>query len=384
MRVLFLNHNVVGSGTYFRAFHFARQLAARGDRVTLITTSRDSLFVPQAYERDGVEVIEAPDLLPGRARTGWDPYNTWRRSALVRQRAFDVVHAFDSRPAVIYPALSAAHRNNALFVMDWADWWGRGGWISERSGWFVRTIFGPIETWFEEAFRTRAHGMTVASRALADRSADLGVPRDRIEQLPHGCDTLPALTPRADARERLGLAADERIVLHVGVLTPGDHAFLRDAFARVQQVHAKTKLVLAGRTGMRVRAQDGVVVTREIDRDTLHAWLAAANVCVIPCRDTIGNRGRWPSKTNEYLSFGRCVVMPHVSDAADVVKNAGAGWTTGTTTAEFALGVCEALNDTHAADLAGERGRAVAQTELAWPRLGEKLRAFYERVGSAR
>ncbi|MGQ0561396.1 MAG: glycosyltransferase, partial [Gemmatimonadota bacterium] len=120
MRVLFLNHNVVGSGTFLRAFHFARQLATRGHRVTLVTTSRNARLTARTYERDGVEMIEAPDLLSGRARTGWDPYNTWVRRTLVRRTRFDLVHAFDSRPAVVYPALAADATSNALFIMDWA------------------------------------------------------------------------------------------------------------------------------------------------------------------------------------------------------------------------------------------------------------------------
>ena len=129
MRVLYLNHNVVGSGTYSRAFHLGRQLALKGHQVTLVTTSRSERFSARSYARDGVEIIEAPDVLSGRARTGWDPYNTLVRIRTLNDRDFDIVHAFDSRPAVIYPALATAKRSKAAFFMDWADWWGRGGWI---------------------------------------------------------------------------------------------------------------------------------------------------------------------------------------------------------------------------------------------------------------
>jgi glycosyltransferase involved in cell wall biosynthesis len=339
-----------------------------------------------SYERDGVQMVESPDLLPGRARTGWDPYNTLYRSAFVRRQQYDIVHAFDSRPAVIYPALAAAKISNALFVMDWADWWGRGGWINERSGWLVRRTFGPVETWFEEAFRTRAHGLTVASRALGDRSRTLGVDHDRIEVLPGGCEmTVARSATREHARATLNLADDEPLILHVGVLTPGDFTFLCDAFARVRSALPHARLVLAGRTGMRItRAPEGVSVTGAIDDATLEAWLAAANVCVVPCRDTIGNRGRWPSKTNDYLCAARAVVMPHVSDAADVIKDNHAGWTTLPDAQSFAVGIESALRDIDAADAAGARGRAVAANQLAWTGLTDRLISFYDRLSSRR
>ena len=383
MRFLFLNHNVVASGTYFRAFHFGRQLAARGHEVTLLTTSRDSRFRASTYERDGVEIVEAPDWMPGRARTGWDPYNTVVRSLLVRRRAFDVVHAFDSRPVVIHPALVAVTSSNALFVMDWADWWGRGGWMNERSGPIFRVTFGPIETWYEEAFRKRAHGMTVISRALGERTRQLGVAEERITRIPFGCARVEARRwTRSEAREHLGIAADARIVLHVGVLTAGDLGFLLEAFTQVKSEMPEAILAVAGRTGMRVLRRTGIHVTGPLSEEDMNAWLAAANVCVVPCRDTIGNRGRWPSKVNTYFSHQRAVVMPRVGDAAELIERAGAGVVTQPTPRSMAEGVMELLGDSEQADAFGEKGGQAAESELAWPHLTDRLVEFYDRVGA--
>ncbi|HUP89613.1 MAG TPA: glycosyltransferase [Longimicrobiales bacterium] len=377
MRFLFLNHNVVGSGTYFRAFHFGRQLAARGHQVTLVTTSRASRFQTQSYDRDGVEVIESPDWLTGRARTGWDPYNTIVRTALVKRRSYDVVHAFDSRPAVIHPALSAVRASNALFVMDWADWWGRGGWMTERSGPLFRATFGPIETWYEEAFRTRAHGMTVISRALGDRSRSLGIADERIECIPFGSARVVS-ADRSTSRKRLRVEDNARIVLHLGVLTPGDHSFLLKAFAHVPNA----TLVLAGRTGARIATSARTVVTGALDEETMHDWLAAANVCVVPARDTVGNRGRWPSKVNTYIEHGRAVVMPRVGDAAEFLLNTDGGFVTDANEESFGVGIAHALERTEECEAAGARAQAAAQRELNWTTLTDQLERFYDRVGA--
>ncbi|HSH46380.1 MAG TPA: glycosyltransferase, partial [Longimicrobiales bacterium] len=154
MRLLFLNHNVAFQGTFFRAHQLARELTGRGHEVTLVTTSRRARLRGRWREVHGVSVYEAPDLLFGPGRTGWDAWNAVRRVLALRRRRFDVVHAFDGRPVVIGPALEVRRRTGARLVMDWADWWGRGGRIEERSGAVVRTLVGPVETWFEEAFRT--------------------------------------------------------------------------------------------------------------------------------------------------------------------------------------------------------------------------------------
>ena len=105
MRMLFLNHNVVGTGTYQRCSQLARALAARGHAVTLVTTIRTERLRGSWRSDAGVRVLEAPDLFWGPGRTGWEPSNVLRRMMALRGERFDLVHAFDCRPAVILPAL---------------------------------------------------------------------------------------------------------------------------------------------------------------------------------------------------------------------------------------------------------------------------------------
>lgn len=385
LRLLYLNHNVAYSGTFFRAFHLGRRLAARGHTVTLVTTSRVARFQMRSDERDGLELVEAPDFLWGPARTGWDPWNTLRRIAFVRGREYDVVHAFDSRPAVILPALAAERFAGAALFMDWADWWGRGGTIEERSGWVVRTFFGPVETWFEETFRIRAAGSTVISRALEERAAALGVPRARILRIPHGCD-VDGLVPasRPEARAVLGVAADVPLLVHVGVLTRADMelvaAMLRALARRVPGV----RLALVGNARAPVPGDllaAGVVQrTGWVSRAELHRWIAAADLCVVAVADTIGNRGRWPSKINDYFSCGRPVALPRVGDAAELVQEAGAGWAAEPEPGALADAIAAALADRAALEEAGLRARELAETSLAWPLLGQRLERFYRTV----
>ena len=380
MRLLFLNHNVRGAGTYLRAFQLARALVERGHEITLMTTSAAARWAIGSEHVQGVEVIEAPDLLVGRGRTGWDPWNTGRRILRLRERGFDLIHAFDSRPVVIYPALVAQYWTGAPLVMDWADWWGRGGWINDRSGWFVRTFFGPFETWHEESFRCLAAGTTTISRPLAERAITLGVTRESVMLLPNGCDCVGVQAlDRAQARRQLNLPVRECLLVHVGVLTPGDLELLLNAFSLARGEQPKLHLALVGRTAIRVGQIPGVTVTGPVTTSQLHNWIAAGDACVVPCRNTIGNRGRWPSKVNDYLAAGRPVVMPRVGDAGELIAQSCAGWATSANAESLAGGMLAALVPSDR-DRAGGVARLLARQVLAWPLLAQQLEAFYQRT----
>src|SRR5439155_11503035 len=107
-------------------------------------------------------------------------------------------------------------------------------------------------------------------------------------------------------------------------------------------------------------------------------------VCVVPLRDTVANRGRWPSKINDYLAAARPVVITRVGDAAAVVERAQAGWVAGPEPTLLGETLALALEDAAARDAAGQRARGLAETDLAWSRLAAALADFYVRVFESR
>ena len=380
MRLLFLNHNVRGRGTWVRAFHLARELVSAGHDVTVVTTSpRARLRVHDGFA-DGVRVIEAPDLWWGAARTGWDPYNTLRRSLLLRSGRFELVHAFDSRPAVILPALRVAARAGAPLLMDWADWWGRGGRIRERSSWPVRTFFGPVETWFEEAFRLRAAAATVISSALADRLAGLGYDRARTLELPNGC-TVARHPDRDTARATLGIEPAARVLIHLGVIMAPDLSLLRQAYERASAVVPELRLVFVGASGRTGQELEGRGITRTgfVAEAEMRAWLAAADAGVAPMHDTVGHRARWPAKVAEYMSAGIPTVVTDVGDIARIVREHRIGWVARPDPAELGDALVRAASGRDGAEC-GERARVLARGELSWRHVARRLDSFYGEV----
>jgi len=387
-----LNHNTKWRGTFFRAFHFARCLARRGHDVTVVTISESNRLRFRTENLQGVRVVESPDLLAGKGRTGWDPYDTIRRTLLaLTGETFDIVHAFDCRPAVIVPALALKRFRGVKLVSDWADWWGRGGIIEER-GRILRWTMGAVETFFEEFFRPFADGLTVTSRALQDRAAGLGIPRGRIRYIPSGADT-ETIRPmdKIHSRKLLGLPENGPIVEFIGFVNYDFDCMIR-SFPFVQEAFPEATLLLVGQPSpLTPKISKACGITRGI-RETgvvpfekLSVYLACADVLLLPFTDKICNIGRGPIKLGDYMAAGRPIVTQPVGDLRFVFdENEPIGVLAGDTPEEFGRAVCELLANPVRAERLGRNARRLAEERYAWPTLAAELERYYEGLlGSA-
>ncbi|MFI5273900.1 MAG: glycosyltransferase [Ktedonobacterales bacterium] len=387
MKILFLNHNVKWRSTFHRCLQFGKHLVARGHEVDLLTIAPTSRTTFAESLIEGVRVVETPDLLFGIMRTGWDPYDTLRRTRYLRGRRYDLIHAFDSRPAVILPALAQRERDGALLLTDWADWWGRGGIIDERPNKLIKWGFGGIETYFEEHYRTRADGLTVISRALQERAIRLGVPEHAIARISGGAD-VEQIKPldRTASREQLGVPRAVPVIGFSGFVHY-DLAFLLQAFDLLARERGDVHLLLTGgssplvqRAAERGGWADRVITAGMVDYALLPTYLACADVFALPFMDKQANRGRWPNKIGDYLSAGRPVVSNPTGDIQDLFARYDIGCLTPETPAAFAQGFAAVLNDPAHATEQGAAARHAAEHELDWAKLTATLDAHYDRI----
>ncbi|MGQ0813379.1 MAG: glycosyltransferase [Gemmatimonadota bacterium] len=382
MRIVYFNHNVIGTGTYLRAYRLAREVARAGHDVTVVTTSSRARYGVTQHNEDGVTVIEAPDLMWGSARTGWDPWNTIVRCVAGVKGAVDLIHAFDARPAVIIPALHLRNRTGATLAMDWADWWGRGGTIVERSQGVSRYVIEPVETWFEERFRARADVTTTICRPLLERVVALGVARERAHLVPNGCVQM-ARVARAEARHRLNVPMDVPLLVHLGASFRRDIEFTLAAFRDVTRKIGSAELVFVGRLPIEIRGEAGVRAIGRVPTDDVALWLAAADACVLPLCDTIANRGRWPSKVNEYLAAGRPVAITDVGDVANWIRNYDCGVVAAAEPHAFGQALLELLSNEALRVSAAHNALALAAGPLAWTTIARSVMALYEKTRDA-
>ena len=150
MKILFLNHNIKGVGTYIRCFNFAKHLVQFGHSVTILASSPNYIFSPRKEIIAGVRIVNMPDIVNKRFRNGGlGPVDTFLRCLFLLNNQFDIVENFDHRPAVLYPALVSKYLCKIPLVSEWTDLHGTGGSLSNRPK-AVQKLIRPYEDFTEK------------------------------------------------------------------------------------------------------------------------------------------------------------------------------------------------------------------------------------------
>ena len=381
LRILMLVCNLPGGGTYLRALALGQGLSARGHSVTLVATSRTRRKGFDVRLVKGVSVVEAPDLLPGSLRSGWDPWGATARIAWLRESDFDLVHAFENRPVNLLPALYFRHRRGLPILSDWCDWFGRGGSVEERPSALVRTLLRPVETFLEEKPRRHTCGLTVINTVLRDKAMALGVPRERILLLPNGA-SVQEIRPsdRRQARQHLGLPLNAKLIAYPGAIFRQDAQLMAQAFDRIHAAQPKAMLLLVGcnvAVEELVQSPESVIRAGPVNYLVLGDYLAACDLGWLPLRDSGANRGRFPMKLHDFLAAGRAVVATDVGDIGGLLRRTQVGRVAPDEPEALAEAVLALLADDRERGRLGRNARHVAETEYAWPLMAERLERFY-------
>lgn len=210
-----------------------------------------------------------------------------------------------------------------------------------------------------------AFACCAVSGALADRFAAVAeLPRERILVMPNGVD-LDRFRP-GDAREarlRLGLPADGRLLLAVGRLVVGKR-FVQVA-RLLRELPADVRLVVVGEGPERARIQRAgggrVLLLGNQPPDVVADACRAADLCVLP-----SEREGWPNVVGEALASGLRVVATAVGGIPEIL-----GIDVGV---ESPLGALVPPGDEAAL-------RAALQRLLSTRAEPARVRAFAERLG---
>jgi len=385
VNVLLVIHNQHGTGPYPKVMELAEGLSALGTGVTVLCTSRRARWRLATGTENGVRVVQAPDLLWGRLRQGVDPWNALRRWAWARREHFDVVHAIDSRPAVILPALGLRRQAGTALIISWWDLFGHGGVSLDRSGRFYAATGGRVEQHFEERFRLRADAATVISTALECRLREAGFPADRILLQRLGCDPRrfrPA--SKEQARAELGFTAEGPVLCYVGALAPPDLDLFLQGLERAQALQGGrlTPLLVGGpEVEPAAAARVGLRLVPRQPLDVVHRYISASDLCLLPLRESPANGARWPSKCGDYLNAGRPVVTTPVGDVPELVRRYGLGFVAPAATPEgLGAAIAVALEARSSWDVMGASGRRFAEQHLDVRVLAGQLLDLYRRA----
>ena len=389
MNILLLNFTFKWRSTFFRAFQFGRCLVKNGHKVTLLTVSIQNRIQKNEWTAKGVKVIETPALLSGFGRVGWDPIDVaWRLLYFANSsERFDLVHGFDCRPGVLFPSLFLKQFRQVPYISDWADWWGRGGIIKDRENKAITFLTGGMETYFEEAFRHRASGLTVTSHALRERAIELGLDPEWVFYIPSGAD-IQSIRPESkkEARREAGLDTEAKIIEFMGFVHFDLDLVLR-SYAKIREKRKDVQLLLVGpkspitdRLRKELGIRDGIIETGGQPFEKMSMYLAAADVLLLPYSNKLCNVGRGPIKLGDYLASGRPTVTNPVGDIKAMFEADPIGVLADDTPEDFAEKTVQLLDNPALAEKLGSKARAVAENKYSWEIVSKQLEGYYERI----
>lgn len=397
MKLLFLNHNLREHGTYFRAFHIARELVRRGHSVTLWCASPGHWYRAVRETVEGVEIVETPSWNPVIGRDdGWGPLDILWRALHLNDQKWDLVYAFAHPPNVAWIATLGEGLWRIPVVVDWCDVYRDGIFplrreirAYQRAGglklWFQRCA-ERIEARMERSFPEAADGVTVISSYLMEEAIKLGIQPENILRFPSGAN-LDAIRPmekiacRAELRASgISVSDDELIFGYIANYNPDERFFLA-ALSEVFARHPRARLLAAApEFTASVVEQFGVarhlIMLGRRPFSEMNGILGAADILLLPLEDNPSNQGRWPNKFGDYLAAGRPIATCAIGDVADYFAQEVIGVLAQCDPSDFARGInalAERPED-HAA--MGGAARRLAEGELAWPHLAEKVEAF--------
>ncbi len=382
MHIAFVIHNRAGTGPYFKVLEQCAALTDFGHRVTLFCTSRTHRMRELVEERDGVTVYEAPDLLWGGLRQGPDLWNCLRRCMYSQSQRFDLVHAIDCRPNVIFTALHIKYRQKIPLVLSWWDLFGGGGLVQERSSKLYAATLGHVETWFEEYFRRHADAATTITSYLAERLASMNYPTENIMVQHVGVDTQAAVPERDYARAQLGLESDVPTFCFIGTIYKTDLEMLLRALDIVKQ-RAAYRIIWIGNAAIpeEVCREYNIHRTGYISSEEVRLYLGASDICLLPMKVNITNKARWHSKVSDYFNAAKPVVSTPVSDFPDIFARRDVGWMSASDGAQdFAQILLQAIDERDQWEDKGRNARALVMDELDVHVLARQLLEFYGKL----
>lgn len=387
MRIVMILSNTTGRGTYWRAAYLAQDLGNRGHAVTVMATSAEARLGCKIRPLWGgkAQLVEAPDMLWGSLRSGWDPWATMQRIRWLRQQEFDLIHAFESRPVVIYPARYLRQRRQVPLVMDWADWFGKGGSVEERPNRLVRALLRPVETYFEERFRPLADHTTVITATLGRQAINLGVAPETITLIPNASnpETIRPI-PQDQARRELGWPHDITVIGYIGAIFQRDAALMVETFELLQRTHPKCRLLIAGYCNVPVSRMvtdsSSVIQTGAIQFKEISLYLSACDILWLPLAKSGANLGRFPGKIFEYMAVGKPVVATDIEDVKALIDEGQFGLLAADRPDALAHQVRVLLDDPVRRREMGKRARFMAETSYRWEKRGEQLEALYKKL----
>ena len=328
----------------------SRSLARRGHHVDVLTgfpnyPSGDLYpgYRVRPYQRetiDGITVHRAP-LFPShdtRAVSRIANYLSFGAGAtgvaLAKLAQSDAVLVHGTPATAATPAVALKRLRGVPFVFHVQDLWPdtvvSSGFLE---GARAQRVEAALHRFCDGVYRA-AHAVAVTSPGMAERVAARGVPESKISFVPNWADEISFRPTVRDPAVAARLGATRRFtVMYAGIF--GEFQALDTLITAASRLRDRKDigftLVGGGVAEEQLRAQVGRLGLDNVSFAPMQPFTEMANVLaagdaqVISLRDRPLSHRTLPSKLQGTLAAGRPIIGALAGDAADVVRDSGAG-----------------------------------------------------------
>ncbi len=372
-----------------RHYEFARLLAKRGHRVTVIAspvsyiTGKSSSSSEPAVQPDGIEILRAP------------VYSAHHRSFLHRMVAFfsfmasafwlglrvsnvDVV--WGTSPPIFQgiTGWALARLKGARFLFEVRDLWPQ---FAVAAGVLQNPALIRASEWLERFLYRHADQLVVNSPGFVAHVKARGA--RNVELIPNSAD--PAMfDPANDGatfRKANGLLHAEYVALYAGA-----HGMSNDLDVVLDAAGLLTghsiRVVLLGdgkeKPALQQRAADlglsNVLFVPSVPKSGMPEALAAADACIAILKPLEEYKTTYPNKVFDYMAAGRPVVLAIDGVIREVVEAASCGIFAEPGNARaMADAICSLAKDPQHSREMGLRGRRYLEDHFSREKVGEQL-----------
>lgn len=376
-----------------RSYELARHLVNSGHKVTMVCGSysggKTGLSGP--YRKgsrkgtvDGIDVIEF-DLAYANADGHLKRSITfikfaWRSIVVAMMEKYDVLFATTTPLTAAIPGITARWLKNARFVFEVRDLWPE----LPRAMGAIRNpvILGAMDILEWTAYKS-AHRLIGLSPGIVEGIVSHGIPKDRVEMIPNGCD-LRVFSSEEEPWRPEGVSSEDLMAVFTGTHGPanGLDAVLDAATELKKRGRFDIKLVLIGQGKIKPhlmsRAQreglDNVIFLDPVPKTRLAGLMAEADVGM-QILDNVPAFyfGTSPNKFFDYLASGLPVLVNYPGWLAEIIDERRCGFVVPPKNPhEFATALEAAADDRTELKEKGVRSRALAEEQFARPALAEK------------
>ncbi|NCP25044.1 MAG: glycosyltransferase family 4 protein [Erythrobacter sp.] len=395
MRIIYFHQHFStpkgSSGT--RSYEFARRAIEAGHEVTVVcgsysqgNTGLTEPFVngKRRGKIEGIDVIELDlaysnaDGLVRRARTFLR--FAWQSVLMALREPYDVCFATSTPLTAAIPGIAAKWLRRKPFVFEVRDLWPE---LPKAMGVVTNpVVLGLLKLLELSAYRS-ADRVIALSPGIAAGVIEGGLPADRVELVPNGCD-LALFGPSEDQHRLEDIPRDTLLAVFAG--THGQANGLQSVLrgAAELQARGRTDIVIAmigdGKTKpalVEAANEMGLANVRFVDplpKIQLARTLAACDVG-IQCLANVPAfyYGTSPNKFFDYLASGLPVLNNYPGWVAELVTTNSCGYVAEPDDpAAFADALERAASDREARISMGRNARALAEREFDRDRLAQR------------